>query len=133
MSTSEDKSLQETGATEEPTKQPTANDNMKEVIVDGYAFTVDTDLLDDVEAFEYIDRIENKGQTAAIVPLLTFMVDVKGYEALKKYFTTKDAEEHAAALKEKGLPADPAYRPRMRMQKLQDVYFAIIEKFDPKG
>lgn len=99
-------------------------DNIKEVVVDGYEFQVDTDLLDDVEAFEYIDRIENKGQVAAIVPLLKFLVGDKGYDGLKAHFTTQDAAEHAA---------EPDYKGRFRISKLNDVYIAIIAKFDPKG
>lgn len=97
---------------------------ISEVTVDGFAFKVDTDLLDDVEAFEYIDRIENKGQVAAIVPLLTFMVGDKGYAEIKAHFTQADAEEH------KG---EADYKPRFRLQKLNEVYLAIIEKFNPKG
>lgn len=106
---------------------------IKDVTVDGYTFTVDTDLLDDVEAFEYIDRIENKGQVAAIAPLLTFMIGQKGYNEMKEHFTKADGELHAKELKEAGKPADPDYKPRFRVQKLNDVYLAIIEQFDPKG
>lgn len=94
-----------------------------EVTVDGYTFKVDTDLLDDVEAFEYIDRIENKGQVAAIAPLLTFMIGTKGYEEMKAHFTEADTAEH------KG---DPDYKGRFRVKKLNEVYLAIIEKFSPK-
>lgn len=97
---------------------------IKEVTVDGYVFKVDTDLLDDVEAFEYIDRIENKGQVAAIAPLLKFMIGDQGYIDMKVHFTQADAEAHKD---EKG------YKGRFRIQKLNDVYLAIIEKFDPKG
>ncbi len=103
-----------------------------DINLDGYKFTVDTDLMDDVEAFEYIDRIENKGQTAAIVPLLTFMVGAPEYQKMKSYFAEKDATDHAAELKKAGKKADPTYKGRMRMQKLQDVYLAIVEKFNPK-
>lgn len=108
-------------------------DNIKQVTVDGYAFTVDTDLLDDVEAFEYIDRIENKGQVAGIVPLLKFLIDDKGYEAMKTHFAKADAEAHAAELKEAGKKPDPDYKGRFRISKLNDVYVAIIAEFNPKG
>jgi len=97
---------------------------ISEVTVDGFTFKVDTDLLDDVEAFEYIDRIENKGQVAAIVPLLTFMVGDKGYADIKAHFTQADAAEHKD---------EADYKPRFRLQKLNEVYLAIIEKFNPKG
>jgi hypothetical protein len=105
---------------------------ISEITVDGYTFKADTDLMDDVEAFEYIDRIENKGQVAAIVPLLTFMIGAQEYAKMKAYFTEKDATDHAAELEEAGKPADKEYKGRMRMKKLQEVYLAIIEKFNPK-
>jgi hypothetical protein len=110
----------------------TKKSTISEVTVDGYAFKVDTDLMDDVEAFEYIDRIENKGQVAAIVPLLTFMIGAPAYTKMKAHFSEKDAADHAAELKEAGEKADPEYKGRFRMKKLQEVYLAIIEKFNPK-
>lgn len=106
---------------------------IKDLELDGYKFQVDTDLLDDVEAFEYIDNIENKGQVASIVPLLTFMIGTRGYAEMKAHFAAKDATDHVEALKTAGKPVDPDYKGRMRMEKLQDVYLAIIAKFDPKG
>lgn len=105
---------------------------ISEVTVDGYTFKIDTDLMDDVEAFEYIDRIENKGQVAAIVPLLTFMIGAPGYAKMKAYYSEKDAKDHAEELKAAGEKADPDYKGRFRMKKLQEVYLAIIEKFNPK-
>ena len=95
-----------------------------DVVVDGYKFKVDTDLLDDVEAFEYIDRIENKGQTAGIVPLLKFLIGETGYEEMKAHFSEVDGSAHKD---------EKAYKGRFRVSKLNDVYVAIIEKFDPKG
>lgn len=108
----------------EPTKDEQPTTTIKDVEVDGYKFTVDTDLLDDVEAFEYIDKIENKGQVAAIVPLLTFLIGSEGYNAMKAHFAKVDGEAH------KG---EDGYKGRFRVSKLNDVYLAIIEKFDPKG
>ena len=105
---------------------------VSEVTVAGYTFKVDTDLMDDVEAFEYIDRIENKGQTAAIVPLLTFMIGTKGYAEMKAFYSKADADEHIAERKEAGEKPDPDYKGRFRMKRLQEVYLAIIEKFNPK-
>jgi hypothetical protein len=102
---------------------PTPASTIKDLELDGYKFKVDTDLLDDVEAFEYIDRIENKGQTAGIVPLLKFLVGETGYEEMKVHFAKVDAEEHKDSKDYKG---------RFRISKLNDVYVAIIEKFDPK-
>lgn len=93
--------------------EPTPAQAPKELEFEGYKFTVDTDLLDDVEAFENIDRIENKGQAAAIVPLLHFLIGKDGYDKMKAHFTEKDG--------------------RFRMTKLSKVYQVIIENFDPKG
>lgn len=85
----------------------------KELDLDGYKFTVDTDLLDDVEAFEHIDRIENKNQVAAIVPLLKFLIGEQGYEDMKAHFVKTEG--------------------RFRVTKLSKVYQVIIENFNPKG
>ena len=84
----------------------------KELEIDGYKFTVDTDLLDDVEAFELIDRIENKKQVTAIVPLLTFLIGAPGYEKMKAHYVKTEG--------------------RFRVTKLSKVYELIIENFDPK-
>lgn len=100
------------------------SETIKQVEIEGYSFTVDTDLLDDVEAFEQIDRIENKGQVAAIVPLLKFLVGDQGYADMKAHFARLDLDAH------KGVPD---YKGRFRVSKLNGVYMAIIEKFDPKG
>lgn len=92
---------------------PTDTKTVKEIEVDGYKFKVDMDLMDDIEAFEHIDRIENKGQIAAIVPLLQYMIGKEGVEAMKDYFTKKYG--------------------RFRLTKLMNVYEAIVANFDPKG
>lgn len=101
---------------------------VKDIEVDGYKFTVDTDLLDDVDSLEYLERIENKGQVAAVLPLLKHIMGVAEYEKLKAYFIEKDGKDHKVAN-----PEAKDYRPRMRMEKLQEVYIAILDKFDPKG
>lgn len=103
--------------------EKSAKSSLKEVEIEGYKFNVDTDLLDDVEAFEYIDRIENKGQVAGIVPLIKFLIGDKGYEAMKLHFAKIDAEAHKD---------QEGYKGRFRVSKLNDVYLAIIQKFDPK-
>lgn len=105
-----------------------AQTSIKEIEVDGYKFNVDTDLLDDIESLEIIERIENKGQVAAVLPLLKLILGIEEYEKLKAYFVKKDGEDHKAKN-----PEDTNYKPRMRVEKLSDVYLAIIEKFDPKG
>ncbi len=97
---------------------------VKEIDVKGYKFTVDTDLLDDVDSLELIDRIENKGHTAVVLPLLKHIMGNEEFEKLKAHFIAADAEAH----KDK-----EGYKARMRIEVLSDVYLAIIEKFDPKG
>lgn len=105
-------------------EQPQNAPNLKKIELDGYTFTVDTDLLDDVEAFEYIDRIENKGQVAGIVPLLNFLIGEQAVADMKAHFSRVDAEDHKD---------QPGYKGRFRISTLSRVYSAIIEKFDPKG
>lgn len=89
------------------------NSTVKELEIDGYKFTVDTDLLDDVEAFKLIDRIENQKQVTAIVPLLTFLIGNEGYEKMEQHY-----------IKTEG---------KFRVTKLSKVYSVIIEAFDPKA
>lgn len=98
--------------------------NLKKITVDGYEFTCDTDLIDDVETFELVDRIENKKQIVAIVPFLQLLIGDVEYSKMKTFFAQKDAEEHKD---------QPNYKARFRLSKLTDVYQAIIEQFDPKG
>lgn len=100
------------------------NTSVQEIEVDGYKFKADTDLLDDVETFELIDRIENQNQVAAIVPLLELIIGKEAYQEMKEHFAKADAEKH------KG---EKDYKGRFRLTKLQEVYVAIVEKFDPKG
>lgn len=110
-----------------PEEQPEQS-KVKEIEVGGYIFTVDTDLLDDVESLEFIERIENKGQVAAVLPLLKFILGAEQYRKMQAYFVEKDTKDHAEKY-----PEDKDYRGRMRISALNDVYMAIIEKFDPKG
>lgn len=100
-----------------------APSSIKELEYAGYKFKVDTDLLDDVEAFQYIDKIENKGQGGAIVPLITFMIGDQGLDDMKAYFTKKDAEAHAD---------EPNYKGRFRVSQLIKIYEVIVAEFDPK-
>lgn len=97
----------------EPTKDDTKKQAPKELEFEGYKFKVDTDLLDDVEAFEIIDRIENKGQVAAVVPLLEFLIGKDGFADMKAHFVKKEG--------------------RFRVSKLSKIYEVIVENFDPKG
>lgn len=102
----------------------TAQSTVKEIEVKGYKFNVDTDLIDDVDTLEYIERIESKGEASAVLPLLKHIMGSAEFEKLKAHFVKLDGDEHKDV-------AD--YKPRMRMQMLNDTYLAIIEKFDPKG
>lgn len=97
---------------------------VKEIEVKGYKFQVDTDLLDDVDSLEFIERIEHKGQTAVVLPLLKHIMGSEEFEKLKAHFIAADGEEHKGK---------EGYKPRMRIEVLSDTYLAIIEKFDPKG
>lgn len=98
---------------EKDIKEVAEKSTVKELMIDDYKFTVDTDLLDDVDAFEHIDRIENKGQVVAVVPLLKFLIGKDGYEAMKAHFVAIDG--------------------KFRVSKLSKVYQVIIENFNPKG
>lgn len=105
---------------DEAQKKTTVHD----IEIDGYKFTVDTDLLDDVDSLEYLERIESRGEVGAVLPLLKHIMGVPEYNKLKAYFVEKDGKDNADK---------EGYRPRMRMEKLQEVYIAILNKFDPKG
>ncbi len=114
-------------------EQAEQTEGLKEVEAFGFKFTIDPDLLDDADAFELLDRIENKGQSAGIVELIKYMVGDKVHNEMKTYFKQKDVEEHAAELKEAGKPADPDYRGRFRVSKLIKIYEVIVGNYDPKG
>jgi hypothetical protein len=102
----------------------TEQSTVKEIDVKGYKFTVDTDLLDDVDSLEYIERIESRGQTAVVLPLLKHIMGNDEFEKLKAHFIAEDGKAHAGK---------EGYKARMRIEVLSDVYLAIIDKFDPKG
>jgi len=97
---------------------------VKEIEVKGYKFTVDTDLLDDVDSLEFIERIESKGQTAVVLPLLKHIMGDEEFNKLKAHFIDADAKAHEGK---------DGYKARMRIEVLSSTYLAIIEKFDPKG
>lgn len=99
------------------------NTGVKELELDGVKFTVDTDLLDDVDAFALINKIENENQITAVVPLMHFLVGKEEFERIRDEFTKLDAEAH------KG---QEGYKPRLRIGKLGEIYQEIIKNFDPK-
>lgn len=94
-----------------------AADNITEEIIEvdfeGYQFKVDTGLMDDVDALEMIDSIENKNNMMTIVEFLTYLIGEEGYKKMKAHFIKKDG--------------------RFRISKLSKIYVAIFDKFDPKG
>lgn len=90
--------------------QPSAT--TKELEFEGYKFMVDTDLIDDVEMLEVLERIENKGQISAVVPFLHFLIGKEGFEKMKAYFTKKDG--------------------KFRATTLAKVYKVILNNYDPK-
>lgn len=94
------------------TKPEPTNEAIRTIEYDGYKLTVDTDLIDDVDAFEIIDRIENKQQTAALVELFKYFVGEDEYQKMKAHFVKKYG--------------------RLRMSKLAELYKLIIESIDPK-
>lgn len=96
---------------------------LTELEVDGYKFKVDLDLLDDVDAFKLINKIENESQITAVAPLMDYLIGKKAFDQMKAYFTQKDAE----ANKDK-----KNYHPRLRIGKLGEIYQVIIKNFDPK-
>ena len=83
-----------------------------DVEFEGYKFKVDTGLLDDVDALDLIDKIENQSNMKAIVDFLQYLIGPDGYEQMKAYFVKKEG--------------------RFKISKLTQIYVAIFEKFDPK-
>lgn len=98
---------------DKPSTAAAEKDNIKKLEHDGFKFTVDTDLLDDVEVLELIDRIESKNQIAAILPLLDFLIGPDEVAKMRAHFVKK--------------------YDRFRITKLTEIYEVIIDNFDPKG
>lgn len=96
----------------------------KELELDGIKFMVDTDLLDDVDAFALINKIENENQITAVVPLMHFLVGKEEFDRIRSEFTALDAKAHEG---------EKNYKPRLRIAKLGEIYQVIIKNFDPKG
>jgi hypothetical protein len=92
---------------------PPPQTTIKEVTYDGYTFTVDTDMLDDVDILPILDAIENQNRLSEIVTFMNYLVGADEYAKLKAYFVKKDG--------------------RFKLSKLAEVYQAIFDNFDPKG
>lgn len=94
-----------------------AADEFKSEVIDvsfeGCEFKVDTSLLDDVDALEMIDSIENQDNMKAIVDFLKYLVGETEYERIRDHFVKRDG--------------------RFRITVLSKIYVAIFDKFDPKG
>lgn len=86
---------------------------IKTVTFDGYKFDVNTDLMDDVEVVDLVDKIENNKNLKAIVEFLHYLIGDDGYASMKNYFVKKDG--------------------RFKLTTLSKIYIAIFENFDPKG
>jgi len=89
-----------------------AKKKLTELVVDGYTFQADIDLIDDVETLETIEDIEG-GKVSQIITLVKKVVGEQGYEDMKAHFTEKNG--------------------RMQISVLNKVFEVIFEKFDPKG
>lgn len=88
------------------------DDNQVEITVDDYTLKANIDLLDDVDTLEVIDAVQS-GQVGKIVTLVRLVLGDDGYLDMKAHFSKKDG--------------------RMRISKLNKVFEAVFEKFDPKG
>lgn len=95
-----------------PAPDDATKSEIKDVTYDGYTFQVNTDLIDDVDAIELIDKIENQQNLKAIIDFLDYLIGKDEYEKLKAYFVEKDG--------------------RFKLTKLGELYQAILEQFDPK-
>lgn len=84
-----------------------------EVEYDGYTFEVDTAMLDDVKIVDLIERIEAGKSLKATVEFLHYLIGKDGYEKMEQFFVKRDG--------------------RFKLTVLTRIYYAIFEKFDPKG
>lgn len=104
-----------TPPTDKPTP-PTPVDfkgEVKEVEFEGYKFTVDTGLMDDVEVLDMLDQIENQDRPRVIIDFLVLLLGQAGYETMKAYYVKKDG--------------------RFKLSTLTGIYQNIFADFDPKG
>lgn len=94
-----------------------ASTDFKSEVIDieyeGHKFQVDTGRLDDVDALEMIDAIENQNNMKVIVDFLQYLIGAEAYDTMKAYFVQKDG--------------------RFKISTLSKIYVAIFDKFDPKG
>lgn len=99
--------------TPQPADAVAEKQKLKELEYDGFKFSINEELLDDVELLEMIDAIENDQKPALIITLLKKLIGDDGYDVMKAYFVEKDG--------------------RFKMTKLGEIYKVIFEDFDPKG
>lgn len=107
-----DQTLQDTKAElEKATEQ--LKGEVKSMEYDGYKFDVDTGLMDDVDALEMIDSIENQNNMKTIIDFLQYLIGKDGYEKMRAHFVEKEG--------------------RFKISTLSKIYVAIFEQYDPKG
>lgn len=80
---------------------------------DGFEFSVDTDIIDDVEVLEMIDQISTGAKPGLMIAFIQQLLGDKGYEKMKAYFVKKDG--------------------KFRLTKLTAIVELIFESFDPKS
>lgn len=90
-----------------------ASASVKDVTVDGYTFKVDTNIIDDVDNLELINKIENAGYLYGIIEFLQKIIGQDGYDNLKAHFVAQEG--------------------KLSLTKLGKIYEAIFKEFDPKG
>lgn len=79
---------------------------------DGFEFSVDTDIIDDVEVLEMIDQIGTGAKPGLMIAFIKQLLGDKGYDKMKAYFVEKDG--------------------KFRLTKLTAIVELIFESFDPK-
>lgn len=108
-----DQAAPEAPATDTTPATGQANTDVKDVTVDGYSFKVDTNIIDDVDNLELINKIENGGYLYGIIEFLIKIIGQDGYDQLKAHFVEAEG--------------------KLSLTKLGKVYEAIFAQFDPKG
>lgn len=80
---------------------------------EGFEFSVDTDIIDDVEVLETIDQIGSGAKPGQMIAFIKQLIGEQGYDKMKAYFVEKDG--------------------KFRLTKLTAIVELIFESFDPKG
>ena len=91
---------------------PPVTDTKKDVEYEGYKFTFDADIIDDVEIVEMVAEIES-GKPEKIIVFLKLVLGEQTYLDMKNFFIAKDG--------------------KFRLTKMTNIFEEIFNKFDPKG